>query len=901
MRLAVRALLLSLTITACAVAPASAQEAVESFSTTVSSTAAGGHPDITTSFQLASPGAPEAARQVVFNMATGYFGNPSAATRCTSLDFALDQCPPGAQVGLITVRAKVGPDPDKVLGTAPVYSLAPQSEEQTALLAFVIPTLGIPVNIPVAVRSGSDYGLRFTVSGISQVTPLAGADITFWGYPGLPAHDGQRFPKGTPGSPPSCPNVPDTSCLTGSTPSVITPKPLVDAPSVCGGELPVELKVETYQDPGNFSSKDANLDATTSCRNPSFKPVIRLQPTTDETDAPSGLDIELQARQDLEATISPSQIRSAIIQLPEGLTINPDAADGQTACDDSQANFGTDLPAACPDSSKIGTFSVTTPALEGPLPGSIYIGTPKPGDQYRLILVADGFGVHVKLTGSFKPDPVTGNLTTELVDLPQVPFERFELHLFASDRGLLATPTQCSVHTSLARFVAWNDLLPEQRTEVGFGLTAGPGGTLCPGQQRPFNPHLVAGTSNPIAGAFSDFHLRLDRDDGDQYLGDLNFKMPPGFTGSLRGITYCPEAAIAASAQNQGRAEQAQPSCPASSQIGSSNVAAGPGGHPFHAVGKMYLSGPFEGAPLSLVTITPALAGPYDYGVVVVRVALNVDPQTAQVTAVSDTVPSIIGGVPLRLRSIQVNIDRPNFTINPTNCSPFTVDSQGIGDQGSVADFSSPYTSVNCATLPFKPNMTVKQVGGGTRRTKNSELQFDLRTRTGDANIKSIAVTLPKAVSIDQRHLGNLCSEKELAATECKGRSPIGKATTTTPLLDQPLSGTVYAVSGSGGLPRLAFILDGQVHLVPRASSKSVNGGQLKTTVPTVPDVPIGHFALTIFGGGRGYLINTRSLCASPVLIGVDYVSQNGKTLSQKAKLKVPCGMSAKRKRSSRP
>ena len=412
----------------------------------------------------------------------------------------------------------------------------------------------------------------------------------------------------------------------------------------------------------------------------------------------------------------------------------------------------------------------------------------------------------------------------------------------------------------------------------------------------------MAGTSNALAGHFSAFSLKLDRDDGDQFLGDLNFKLPPGFTGDLRGIGYCPDASIAAAAANSGRGERASASCPANSEVGTTNVAAGPGEHPFHAIGKMYLAGPFKGAPLSVVAITPALAGPYDYGVVVVRVALHVDPLTAQVTAASDTVPSIIGGIPIRMRSIQVNIDKPSFTINPTNCSPFTVDSQGIGDQGTVTDFSSFFQVVNCAALPFKPNTKIRQLGGkkATSGSANPGLQIDLRTRNGDANIKSLSVTLPNAFAIDQRHLGNICSEKELTEKRCAGRTPIGKASTTTPLLDQPLSGPVYAVSGSGGLPKLAFILDGQVNLLPRAETKTItkNGsGFLQTTAPVVPDAPIGHFALTVFGGKTGYLVNTRSLCAKQPVVKVAYIGQNAKTRSESVKIKTACGKRQARKK----
>jgi hypothetical protein len=461
----------------------------------------------------------------------------------------------------------------------------------------------------------------------------------------------------------------------------------------------------------------------------------------------------------------------------------------------------------------------------------------------------------------------------------------------------MATPTQCRVYNAESVFTPWNASLSSQVSSPIISIDEGPDGRPCPGQQRPFNPNLVAGSSNPIAGDFTDFRLKLGRDDGDQFLGDLNFTMPPGFTGNLRGITYCPEASIAAAAQKPGKVEQATPSCPASSLIGTTNVAAGPGTHPFHALGKIYMAGPLNGAPLSLAAITPALAGPYDYGTVVVRVALKVDPHDAHVTALSEPVPSIIGGVPIRMRSIQVNLDREKFTINPTNCAAMSIASQGIGDQGTTTDFSSYFHAVNCGTLGFKPSMTIRQLGGrkATGRSKNPVLQFDLKTRSGDANIKSVAVTLPKAFEIDQRHLSNICSKAQLANEHCAGRQSIGTATTTTPLLDQSLKGPVYAVSGFGKLPHVVFILGGQgtqagLTLMPEAESVAVNNGHLKTTVPVVPDAPIGHFRLKLFGGKHGYIANTRSLCASDTVTKVQFIGQNGERLSQQVKTKTACG-----------
>ena len=880
--------------TAALAAPAQASIGIETFETTNSETQAGGHPDLTTTFALEDPGNPEAAKNVVFNAPEGVFGNPNALTRCTASDYALMECPLNSQAGLITIKANYEGNEDFVLGTAPVYDMKPQDIE-TARFAFIAPTVNIPIAIPVSVRTAGDYGLRFNVAEITQQIPLRYAKFSIWGMPGDDAHNAQRFAKGSPGDPAGCPGLEDVSC--GGTFNAVTIpiRPLINLPTTCSGDpLVTELEVQSYQDIGTLSHAESAYEPVTGCEHETFNPVLTASLTSTNADSASGLSLNFHVPQTLGFTPSPSQARSVSVTLPEGLTINPDAADGQTMCTDDQANFGTEAAGECPDQAKIGTIALGTPALDGPLIGSIYIGEPKPGNQYRLFMVLSGFGLNVKLVGSIHPDPVTGRLTATFEDLPQVPFDDFDIHLFASDRGLMATPTRCTLYAVQAVFTPWNGKLPTQSSEQFFNIDSGPGGGGCPGQVRPFHPRLVAGSTVATAGAFSDFHVKLDRDDGDQFLRDLNFKMPPGFTGDLGGITYCSDAAIQAAAARPGRAEQASPSCPESSFVGTSNVAAGPGSHPFHAVGRMYLAGPLNGAPLSVAAITPALAGPYDYGNVVVRVALHVDPLTAQVTAVSDTLPQIIGGVAIRMRSIEVSIDRPNFTINPTNCDPHTVASQGIGDQSTVTDFTSYFQVVNCGALDFKPKMSVKQLGKlkDTKRSRNPKLRFELRTRPGDANLKSLAVTLPKAFAIDQRHLGNICSKAQLEKESCAGRQAIGTVETRTPLLDAPLAGPAYAVSGFGKLPRLAFILDGQVRLIPQAESASVNNGHLRTVVPVIPDAPIGYFRLDLYGGKRGYLVNTRDLCASGTNISVDYVSQNGKTLSQTVKTKTACGSS---------
>ncbi len=879
---------------------AQAAQNIVSFNTVSTDTEAGAHPNLTASIVLEDPGSPEAAESLSFNLPSGVFGNPNAITPCIPAFFALMECTPASQAGYMTIRASYSGNPNFLLGTAPVYVVSPRGDKEPARLGFYVPILNIAINIPIHIRTAGDYGLRMTVAGIPQSVPVAAADLTIWGVPALTANDTYRFRKGSPGDPAGCPGESTPNCASENgaapNPAGILPKPLINNPSICSGQQLVSVaEVRTYQDPETVTTEDATYPATTSCETQSFKPVLNMALTSEETDSPSGMDMQLKAASFLGLASTPSPIRHATVQLPAGLSVNPDAADGQTACTDDQANFDTEAPAECPDTSKIGVFEIGTPALDEPLEGALYIGEPKPGNQYRLIMVASGYAIHAKVVAKVLPDPVTGQVRFEVTDLPQVPFETFDVHLFASDRGLLATPTHCTIYNVESSFSPWNDRLSPQPSRPLFSLTAGPDGKDCPNQVRPYKPRLVAGMSNPTAGAYSNFHLKLDRDDGDQYLSDLGFKMPPGFTGYLRGITYCPDSSIAAAAEKLGRAEQVSPSCPASSRVGSTNVAAGPGSHPFNAVGKMYLAGGVKGSPLSVVAITPALAGPYDYGTVVVRVPLRIDPLTAQVSATSDRVPLIIGGIPIRMRSIQVSIDRPGFTINPTNCSNFTVDSLGIGDQGTIANFSSPFHAVNCASLPFRPRVRMRQVGGNTERSSNPKLQFDLRTKPGDANLSSLSVTLPKAFEIDQRHLGNICSERELIENQCAGRTAIGRATTTTPLLDEPLSGPVYAVSGSGGLPRLAFILNGQVSLVPRADTKTVDG-RLQTTAPVIPDAPIGHFALTVFGGKRGYLINTRNLCGKPPTARIGFVGQNGKTRSETVAVKTSCSKAAKRR-----
>ena len=370
---------LSVLAAAVLAAPAGAVEPIESFNASLSTDQAGGHPDINFDFALEDPGEPEAAKEVILNAPEGLFGNPNAVPRCTSVDYALQQCQTASQVGIVTIRANYSGNPNNLLGTAPLYYVEPQTAEETVRFAFIVPSLQIPISTPVAVRTGSDYGLRFSVSGLTQLIPLAGAKMSIWGFPAAGSNNGDRFAKGSPGSPAGCPGLEDTSCEPPAAAGIAV-HPMINNPTVCTGEpLDVELSARTYQDPNNLSHKSTQFPPMTGCEKLNFYPVLNADVTTNETDAPSGLDLELAAKQFESFAFSPSQIRSAIVTLPDGLTINPDAADGQTACPDALANFNSEAPANCPDNAKIGTMEMERRPWTARFSGRSTSGNRSPG------------------------------------------------------------------------------------------------------------------------------------------------------------------------------------------------------------------------------------------------------------------------------------------------------------------------------------------------------------------------------------------------------------------------------------------------------------------------------------------------------------------------------------------
>ena len=534
---------------------------------------------------------------------------------------ARPQCPPNAQVGLITLRANHEGNPELPARHGADLQRRPRHRGSRPLRLHRADPRP-PDRDPGHAPRPTDYGLRFTVAGITQLARWQRRHRLL-GFPGGRSHDAQRFPKGSPGSPAGLPGLADTSCIadTGSPPAS---RSAPDRQSVASAARRLETTLRRRDLPGPGSRpRRVLLPAGRRMRPPDLQSVGPGQADH------RGGRFPLRARPRRQSAAAAGLRHLALADprrqpgLPK-LTINPDAADGQAPAPTRRPSIGVEAPAHCPDNAKIGTIVISSTALPGDLTARSTSANRSPGPvpaahlrrRLRHPREADRGPAARSGTGQLTRLRGPAAAAVRLLRLPPLRLRP----RCPGDADPLHDP-QRKPSSSPGTTIA------DETSSFGSRSKPAPAASCCPGA-RPFDPRLVAGTSNPQAGDFSAFTLKLDRDDGDQYLGNLNFTMPPGLTGSLRGITYCPEAAIAAAAVSSGRAELAPPSCPSTSLIGTTNVAAGPGSHPFHAVGRIYLAGPFKGAPLSLVAITPALAGPYDYGVVVVRVAIPSTPST---------------------------------------------------------------------------------------------------------------------------------------------------------------------------------------------------------------------------------------------------------------------------------
>ncbi len=850
-------------------------ESAEASETTA---AAGMHPDLTTSFALNSridsEGRPQANARVEdlsVELPPGLVGSPAKFPTCEAAQLiAFGACPIDSQVGVVeTLPSGLGK------AFEPLYNLQTTSRDQVAKLGFV--AFFYPIFIDLSVRSSGDYGVTATVQDASGKAALISSKATIWGNPADHSHDPERL---TPLEAIACGSL-NSACLApeGKRQSGLSPTAFLSNPSACEPQS-IAISATSYQLPGQiFSAPPVSLPPTTGCDVLSFEPELRIETSSHAAGAPTGLSAKLRIPQTEAPTLpSTSMMRAAKVTLPKGMTISESAGDGLEACSVAQVGLGQEVDANCPQGSKLATATFVSPALPEAIHGAVYQRTPEPGHLFRLWLVTDERGLHLKLPGEITTGP-DGQVTTEFANTPQLPVEEIDLEFKGGPKAPLKNPESCGRYTASYEFTPWSGNPPVSGEAQPIAINEG-----C--NRGGFSPKLEAGVTNPVAGAFSPMVLNLKREDGEDNISSFDFTLPKGQLAKLKGVPLCSDA------------DAATGGCSTASQIGSVAVASGVGTQPLwvpqpgKAPTAIFLAGPYKGAPYSIVTKVPAQAGPFDLGTVVVRTGLYIDPNTAQVTAKTDPLPQILQGVPISYRTIHVSIDRENFVINPTNCAEQSEIASVTSVHGAAATPSDRFQVGECAALDFGPTLKL-QLKGGTKRGMYPALTATLQTHRNEANFRKVSVALPHSEFLAQNHINTICTRVQFAANQCPAGSVYGRAQVVTPLLDQPLEGPVFLRSSNNPLPDLVVALHGaiDVNLVGRIDS--IHEG-IRTTFSATPDAPITKFVLKMRGGKKSLLVNSTDICAGKHRAIVKMNGQNGKEHNPHPLVRGQCGSRAK-------
>jgi len=877
------------------------QYRIESVSTSLSNSQAGAHPDFTVSLELSQKDDVPYANtsDVVVELPPGLIGNPEAFPKCTTLQLgtvpAQSDCPIDSQVGSMDIV--VGGFISGTFADEPIYNMPAPGGDIVARFGFYAAFYPAFINVRLDPQT---HALVATVEGVPAAAEFIGSDATFWGIPALPSHDQERI---TPFE-----SV-NNSAPPGGRKSALPETPFMTNPTSCGIERELRITAVSYQLPDAPQVKTAPFPEITGCGAVAFNPAISLAPTTTQGTSGTGLEYGLSLpTKGLEFgnLNAGSQLERAEVVLPDGMTVNPSQAEGLGVCseaDYARETYDSPPNVGCPESSKIGSVVARTPVLDREALGSLYVAKPYENPfgsllaLYMVLKVPDR-GILVKLEGEVRTDAATGQLTTVFDDIPQLPVAEFDLRFREGARAPLVTPPECGAHTAISNLNPWSaPSMPLARTS-DFEIFSGPDRGPCPtGGLPPFKPRLTAGPLSNRAGAYTPFYVQLNRSDAEQEITHFSIKLPPGLTGKLAGVPFCPEAAIAMAKARTGihggAEELAAPSCPAASEIGRTMVGAGVGQVLVYVPGKVYLAGPYNGSALSIVAVTAAKAGPFDLGSVVVRYALRVNPDTAEVfidATGSDPIPHIIQGIPVRLRDIRAYVDRPDFVLNPTDCTRTSTAStvRGAGlDFTSEADnnpitVTNPFQAGECAALGFRPRLLIR-LKNGTKRDANPALIATLKARAGDANIGAAQVTLPHSAFLDQSHIRTICTRVQFKSgagngVNCPAGAIYGAAEAVTPLLDEPLRGPVFLRSSEHPLPDLVAALhSGRIDVNVVGRIDSGKGGGIRSTFESVPDAPVKTFILRMFGGRKGLIVNSQNLCASTNRAIAAFTGQNGR------------------------
>ena len=876
-------------------------------------------------------------RNLHLDLPQGLLENPTVVGSCSPEQFQTprlspfqesasgESCPIESQVGVVQVRSSLGPP-----RTFGVFNLIPVPGA-AAQLGFS--PFGRPIVLTTHLHgSEGEYNLSLDAQDISQQFNLQGLKLTLWGNPWLVGHDNERGNclnevnpsepfgvegqlEGEPPAPPAESYKPGT-CSIGD-PKALPPRASLTLPPSC---VPMEftLGATSWQQPETIA-RTVRTPALQDCDLSPFEPTSLVQLNSERASSPAGLTFSLLVDQLrlsdnytptgrlLPKVRAPSPAKRATVTLPEGVTINPSVGAGLGVC--TQAQYGAETVssppgAGCPNESKIGDFTVESPLFDRAIEGSLFLAAPFENPFHSLIAVylvakAPDRGVLIKVAGELRADPVTGRLTASFDNLPQLPYTDLRIHFREGQRSPLATPSSCGTFPSDVEFVAWRDPSLVERASSAIPIASGVGGGPCPAGLAPFAPVAKGGTSSSNAGSYTPFYLRLSRGDTEQEITSYSATFPPGLLGKIAGIPYCPDSAIAAAATMTGVAERDRPSCPAASLIGHTYSGYGLGSVLAYAPGNLYLAGPYRGSSLSVVAIDSALVGPFDLGVVVVRSAIRIDPQTAQASidaTGTDPIPHIIDGIPIHLRDVRAYIDRPDFTLNPTSCAPSTLASAlngsgaRFGDPAddTLATATVPFQAFNCGSLGFKPRIDLA-LKGGTRRGQHPSLRVEVKPHPGDANVGSAQVTLPPSLFLDQARIKTICTRTQFAAHNCLPQSVYGHARALTPLLGVPMEGPVYLRSSDNTLPDLVFALKGQgIEIDLAGRIDSVKGG-IRGSFETIPDAPVSSFELEMDGGKRGILVDAANLCAEAQRGTARLIGHNNRGVLLHPQLKLSC------------
>jgi hypothetical protein len=853
-------------------------------------TQAGGHPyEWTTSFTLNTTetvineiprrAADANLRNVETELPPGLIAGATATPRCPRALVATEQCSPATQVGEIQVE-----DAAEDTFVEPLYNVTPPADVPVELGAVVANL--VRVYIDGNVRTGGGYGATAKVISTSEEDNIVSSRVVIWGVPADPSHEQRRV----------CP-VPGRQVPVGEVacPSSAPQTPLLTNPTSCPGTpLFAHMRADSWQAPGEFVSASSEIPATTGCGALDFTPSVSIAPDTSVADAPSGLSANIEVPQNETAEgLASSSLENTTVELPAGVSVSPSAANGLEACSEAQIGLHDEIAPQCPNGSKIGTVEITSPLISDHLTGGVYVARQGENPFHSLLamyIAAEADGARVKLAGHIVADPVTGQLTTTFTETPQIPFNDFKLNLFGGRRGALATPNACGAPNTNVSLTPWD----------GLGATSfSKPFTTSTGCVSGFSPTFEAGTVSAQAGAYAPFTLSFSRGDSEENFAGATVTLPPGLIGKIAGVAQCSDAQLAAAAGKSGVAELASPSCPAGSLIGTVQTTAGPGPSPVSVSGKAYLTGPYKGGPYGIAVIVPAVAGPYDLGTVVIRQSLRIDQRDAHVTDISDPFPTILQGVPLRIKSVNVTLDRPGFTFNPTGCELKTINATLQSTGGANAAVSSHFQADNCATLKFAPKFSASTAGKASK-ANGASLDVKVGYPTGPegtyANIKAVKVDLPKQLPSRLTTLQKACLAATFEANpaSCPKASNVGTATATTPVLNVPLTGPAYIVSHGGeAFPDLEIVLQGENVTLILVGNTKIKNGITSSTFKTVPDAPVSSFELKLPTGQFSILganvpqSKKYNLCGQTLPMPTQITAQNGAVIKQTTKIAV--------------